>query len=428
LTYVIEMGTPLMFFVPDRAAAVVAFVAQTFLQLVIAVTGNYGYFNWLTWTLCFSLLDIFSVRQPPPCTKQGSKTENHDGSTNLVLVRSCGGSFVIFGTVLSFGMTMQAPMFTHAGFKHACHLISGLLVTVGVLNYIWQSSATCVAAVQRSSSDKRPAVSTVIGWVSLTFTVVGMGLLVFGSLPGFLDGLAVAQESTPLPPFIVSFGKVLRDENAVSSYGLFRSMTGTKGREEIVIEGSVNGSSWIEIPFRFKTGALARTPPWVAPHQPRLDWQMWFADIVSTDYWLPVLCYRLTTGSSDVLSLLDHARFSTAFPIHPPTHIRILNYRYNYTHPGSMSRDWWTRKLEGPAGQAMTGAQWLEQGEAPPLYTASMERNVRRSNLCLLLLWIRSSMNGGGVVFIWSFLLVASAGRLLVIYRQRQVDRKDQAE
>ena len=29
--------------------------------------------------------------------------------------------------------------------------------------------------------------------------------------------------------------------------------------------------------FRYKPGPLNRAPRWVAPDQPRLDWQMWFA-------------------------------------------------------------------------------------------------------------------------------------------------------
>ena len=60
-----------------------------------------------------------------------------------------------------------------------------------------------------------------------------------------------------------------------SRYGLFAVMTTT--RPEIVFEGSDDGTKWEEYEFRCKPGDLRRPPPWVAPHQPRLDWQMWFA-------------------------------------------------------------------------------------------------------------------------------------------------------
>lgn len=37
------------------------------------------------------------------------------------------------------------------------------------------------------------------------------------------------------------------------------------------------GGPWWEVPFAYKPGNVSRAPPLVAPHQPRLDWQMWFA-------------------------------------------------------------------------------------------------------------------------------------------------------
>jgi hypothetical protein len=61
----------------------------------------------------------------------------------------------------------------------------------------------------------------------------------------------------------------------VNSYGLFAVMT--TERPEIIVEGSNDGSTWLAYEFRYKPGDLRRAPPIVAPHQPRLDWQMWFA-------------------------------------------------------------------------------------------------------------------------------------------------------
>ena len=61
----------------------------------------------------------------------------------------------------------------------------------------------------------------------------------------------------------------------VSGYGLFAVMT--TNRREIVIEGSYDGVEWREYEFRYKPGDVMRAPLWNIPHQPRLDWQMWFA-------------------------------------------------------------------------------------------------------------------------------------------------------
>ena len=71
-----------------------------------------------------------------------------------------------------------------------------------------------------------------------------------------------------------------------SSYGLFRRMTGVGAssevaRAEIIIEGSDDGIDFFPYEFKYKPGDLARMPGIVAPHQPRLDWQMWFAALSS---------------------------------------------------------------------------------------------------------------------------------------------------
>src|ERR1019366_2863005 len=61
----------------------------------------------------------------------------------------------------------------------------------------------------------------------------------------------------------------------VNGYGLFAVMTTT--RPEISIEGSNDNVEWQPYVFKYKPGPLNRAPGWVAPDQPRLDWQMWFA-------------------------------------------------------------------------------------------------------------------------------------------------------
>lgn len=120
-----------------------------------------------------------------------------------------------------------------------------------------------------------------------------------------------------------------------NSYGLFRRMTGLGGRPEVVLEGSYDGQHWKvdpasgpqgreapteggreaervhrvqqvmltcragqEIEFMYKPGNLSRPPPIVAPHQPRLDWQMWFAALGPHSHspWFTSLVLRLLQG------------------------------------------------------------------------------------------------------------------------------------
>lgn len=128
-----------------------------------------------------------------------------------------------------------------------------------------------------------------------------------------------------------------------NNYGLFAVMTTT--RPEIVVEGSEDGKDWRAYEFQWKPGDLRRRPRFVAPHQPRLDWQMWFAAL--GDYrqnpWFVNFLARLLEGSKPVLELLA----TNPFPEKPPRFVRATVYYYRFTDPSS-ERAWWRRELRGP--------------------------------------------------------------------------------
>jgi hypothetical protein len=111
----------------------------------------------------------------------------------------------------------------------------------------------------------------------------------------------------------------------------------TTERPEITVQGSNDGEHWLDYEFKYKPGPLWRRPPWVAPHQPRLDWQMWFAALTPVDAvpWFRPFCLRLLEGSPDVLALLAHNPFRDR----PPRYIRAQLYRYRFG-----DRTWWTRE------------------------------------------------------------------------------------
>jgi hypothetical protein len=132
---------------------------------------------------------------------------------------------------------------------------------------------------------------------------------------------------------------------SVNGYGLFAVMT--TSRAEIVVEGSNDGVTWKPYAFRDKPGALDRSPRFVAPHQPRLDWQMWFAALnpAALEPWLLDLLRRLLEGSPPVLAL-----FRTApFPENSPAWIRVRLYRYHFTNLATRraSGRWWDRRELG---------------------------------------------------------------------------------
>ena len=61
LTFVVQMGAPFLLFLPRRLRHTGALVIMAH-QILIALTGNYNFFNLLTISLCLSQLDDdFSV-------------------------------------------------------------------------------------------------------------------------------------------------------------------------------------------------------------------------------------------------------------------------------------------------------------------------------------------------------------------------------
>jgi hypothetical protein len=121
----------------------------------------------------------------------------------------------------------------------------------------------------------------------------------------------------------------------------------TTERDEIIVEGSEDGERWIPYEFKYKPGDVYRRPRFVEPHQPRLDWQMWFAAL--GDYrsspWFVSFCERLLKGSPPVLALLR----KNPFPYAPPRYVRALLYRYRFTTLAEHRADgaWWKRTLLG---------------------------------------------------------------------------------
>jgi amino acid transporter len=162
------------------------------------------------------------------------------------------------------------------------------------------------------------------------------------ALIGVLSGLLCLQLfAAPLPPGGDTVLRIADPLRIVNSYGLFAVMTTT--RPEIIVEGSNDGVTWLAYEFPYKPGDVNRHPPIVAPLQPRLDWQMWFAALGSyqNNRWFVSFMLRLLQGEPGVLRLLSY----NPFPKGPPKYVRARVYLYTFTHFGEGA--WWAREESG---------------------------------------------------------------------------------
>ena len=147
------------------------------------------------------------------------------------------------------------------------------------------------------------------------------------------------------PPEVAqTIDDVFEPFHIVSPYGLFAVMTTT--RNEIIVEGSDDGVQWREYEFRYKPGDVNRRPPWNIPHQPRLDWQMWFAALDDPQRlpWFSRFLERLLENEPSVTALLER----NPFPDKPPTYVRAEFYEYTFAgNDDHAAGRWWDRRLAG---------------------------------------------------------------------------------
>lgn len=172
-----------------------------------------------------------------------------------------------------------------------------------------------------------------------------MPLLVLSLLVTSIQTAERLQSDIHWPKPLYKLNAILGPFRTFNAYGLFAVMT--KTRMEIVVEGSMDGETWTPYEFKYKPGDLMRRPRQAAPHQPRLDWQMWFAALGTTqqNQWFINFCLRLLQGSEPVVGLIGNS----PFPDRPPKYIRAVTYDYMFTTVEERKKTgaWWKRQEKG---------------------------------------------------------------------------------
>jgi uncharacterized membrane protein YphA (DoxX/SURF4 family) len=273
----IELVVP-VFIITGRRLRLVAAGIFTGFQVLILLTGNYGFFNWLTILLCLPLLDDKALM----FFRRGAVAEKE---TNPVARRAARWPWPV-----TLGLTIFIVPLTTIPF----------LMAAGV-RQTWPAP-----------------VIWVYRWVQ---------------------------------PF-----------RSFNSYGLFAVMT--QKRPEIIVQGSDDGLNWKDYEFKYKPGDdLRRAPRFVAPYQPRLDWQMWFAALGGPrgNPWFFAFEKCLLENSPSVLALLG----PNPFPRQPPKYIRALLYEYHFSDRATRraTGEWWRREVKGLYAPPLTLEDFREAKE-----------------------------------------------------------------
>jgi len=339
-TFVIEIPLSFLFFAPTASLRKFTFVNQVFLMMVIMLSGNYNFFNFLYIALCLSLADN-SWLSTKPAKKSHPITYCSWCMFHLAAYLSMGWAV---GQVCNFKINQDLTVDSSLAFNNRdfdnflSYAVPGGVYIGGLGLALASLFALADALNQPGKLAKVKSVLMVILYCCVAAAMFGL------SLPSYSGQLDRATYDR-VPRVFKQWDRRLQRLHLTSSYGLFRSMTGVGGRPEVIIEGSdeLHGP-WTEYEFLYKPGNISRAPTFMLPHQPRLDWQMWFAALGSYQHnpWFISLVYRLLEGQADVLQLLDPD--SHFVKRGPPKYIRAKLYKYHFTAEG---KDWWFREEQG---------------------------------------------------------------------------------
>ena len=269
-TLFVEILVPFMMFLPRRWRFTAAWIT-IFWQVLIILTSNHNWINFLTIVLCLFLFDDRALQRVLP-------------------------------------QNLQAR-----------------------LN--WQPTATANIAKQ-----------------------AGVGLLatfifVIGTLKLYELGT-----NTNIPGIA---GKVMHNTSAysiVNQYHVFPTMT--TNRIELELVGSQDGIEWKPYRFKYKPDKLDERPQFIIPHQPRVDWQMWFVTLHPRHVpWFVYFLEALLDNSPTATALLEH----NPFPESPPRFIRVDAYQYHFTNFEEREKtgNWWNRTALG----VFPPLPWMERRE-----------------------------------------------------------------
>jgi hypothetical protein len=250
-----------------------------------------------------------------------------------------------FGTGWNHLVELIAPWFAF-GPRHARHIAGMLLVTFQIfliisgnlsfLNYV--TIVPCLACFddsfwRRILPDRFVRQDAEPSRVQFGFAVALSILVAWLSIAPVTNLFSNRQAmNASFDPF-----------DLVNTYGAFGAVG--KERFEIVFEGTddtfiTGDTKWKEYEFKAKPGDPNRRPPFVAPYQPRIDWQIWFAAMASpAEYpWTLHFVWKLLHNDAGTLSLIAH----NPFPNAPPHYIRARLYRYRFARLNESG--WWRRE------------------------------------------------------------------------------------
>ena len=354
-TFVIEIPATFLLIAPVKSFRVVGAWLQILLQIVIILTGSYNFFNLLTIALCLSCFEddstkgattrIFKKIQYVACTGYLAWATNdmcHFESINDQWNVKLAWNKVDTDTYINATLPWAIPLVF-------------VFVAASSLSHLRSISERPDGIVKKSFG----RMGTMLQLATCCFCIGILSIPMLDLTPQLHHG------GYPGSNLFSEYWPKARQYHLSSGYGLFRRMTGVGkasgtgwaglttpsvvARPEIIVEAKLQDkdggstSDWKELEFRWKPGDLKQMPLQVAPHQPRLDWRMWFAALGSYNHnpWFIAFLGRLLSGCPDATHLLNEPDIEAGKK--RIVSIRSNLYAYDFTRIDSD----WSRTIPG---------------------------------------------------------------------------------
>ena len=308
-TLIWEILVPFFIFGP-KTFRIIAFVVFTIFQLINISTANYGFFSYLAMVLHLVLLDDNDIQWV---------------KTRLIHIRENVGSYI---------QTIKQRL-------HRPNDESPLLAT--------SPSSADSSAPNASEAEQKAAIEKTAEKLPLNraippswIMISGFSALIFYFFFSLFHGLDRFVYSKPTKAPLSEIRAMFEPFRLINSYHLFGHITRARIEPEFQVKTQ---GQWAALTMNYKPGPTDKAPVYVAPHQPRVDFLLWFYGLSfrqgQPDY-VSALLDRLCSKPSVVAPL-----FTSTLPNEPEA-VRVVFWQYRMTPSHDIqaenTRDYWVRQ------------------------------------------------------------------------------------
>lgn len=261
MTIAVEFMVPLLSFGVHRYCRFAAFALASALMMIIALTGNFGFFNFLTAVLAVAFLGDDVLLWTSSWSSKGIAFLNQ-----TFVFNATNDTNVSSGNVSALPVPGNESALPLPGNVSAVPL-PGLLPVMSVTD-----STAARQLIQKYVQTQQPLGDLVFEIVVVVF--LSLLLLCYAAettmllMEGFSKGES-SQVAIPWRPWMRTMG-------FCQSYGLFGSVEQVR-RELVILE--LRQGQWRELQWRYKPGDVTLPLSCCSFHMPRLDWLLWLAAI-----------------------------------------------------------------------------------------------------------------------------------------------------